>query len=185
MYTKCECCGQELKAEHLQGETRNTLNIHGRSKDPRARLLSPLAARPFRLGNLIFSSFEGFYQGLKFPEDDPRRVEAFASAYGHAKKFGPQAEGKYAWWGGEQFAYASKRHREIIELGGRASIVQCADRSQALLDTGNMKLTHETNEERRKGGPIAPWTASDFCELMERIREELRARSSVGRAEDS
>ena len=81
----------------LAGEENGTLNIHSRSRDERARRLSPLFNRPFELDDTIFSSFEGFFNGIKFPEGDKRRKLAFASSYGHAQRFGSQTDGATVW----------------------------------------------------------------------------------------
>lgn len=145
------------------------LNIYARSVDARARLLSALANRPFQIGRQMFASLEGFYQGIKFGWDDPRRERAFASSFGYAKQFSDQAGRVSVWWDDEVVPYASLRHKEIIEIGFRASFDQNPDRLAALVATRGLRLRHETGEEDE---PDAPLTRDGFCALLTKIRSE-------------
>lgn len=152
------------------GVISGTLNIHSRSQDTRARMLSPLFSRPFELDGHMFSSFEGFFNGIKFPEGDPRRKRAFASSYGYAQRFGDEAQNVWVWWGGKRIPFGSRTHIEIITQAHRASILQNDDLKQVLADTGNLELTHkiETRED-----PI--YSEKMFCETLTKLRSELEA----------
>lgn len=154
------------------GERDGYLNITSRSRDPRARLLSALANRPFQFAEshyVWYASLEGWYQGIKFPPDDQRRYEAFASCFGHAKAFSKLAEREFVWWGFERLKYAGPLHRELIESAFRASFISGSDREHALLDTWGLVLVHETGEE---DAPDSPLTKAEFAQLLMRIREE-------------
>ncbi len=153
----------------LAGEVNGELNIISTSRDPRARFLSNLVNRPFEMEGQMFASFEGFYQGIKFPPEDRRRWRAFASSYGYAKQFGQEAIGDYVWWPDEKIHYASRRHKEILARGLRASFEQNPDRMEALLATRGLKLRHETGEKEK---PYSPLPKKEFCKLLTRIRDK-------------
>jgi hypothetical protein len=169
------------------GERNGYLNITSRSRGPRARLLSALANRPFQFeydwrasaSRHWYSSLEGWYQGIKFSPDDPRRYEAFASCFGHAKAFSKQAENQYVWWGGfAPIVYASPPHKQLIEAAFRASFPKGSDREKALLDTRGLKLVHETNEP---DAPDSPLTKVEFAALLTKIRIERSVAQRVTR----
>lgn len=153
----------------LAGEEDGCINVHSRSRELRARLLSALYNRPFQIGGQWFASLEGFYQGIKFPLDDIRRYQAFASCFGHAQSFSKLAEREYVWWAFETIPYASHRHLQIVEIGFRESFRQCPDRMEALCATAGLQIIHETGQADAPGGVMPSWK---FCEFLTRIREE-------------
>lgn len=116
----------------------------------------------------MFASFEGFFNGIKFPKEDPRRRRAFASSYGYAQRFGNESENKWVWWPDKQFPFGSLEHIEIVKEAHRASILQNDDLKQVLVETGGLVLTHkiETQED-----PI--YTENMFCETLMQLRSEL------------
>lgn len=166
------------------GEIDGYLNVTSRSRDKRARLLSALANRPFqfeenpyvtrRTGSMFpnyrwYASLEGWYQGIKFPIDDPRRYEAFSSCFGHAKAFSRQAEREFVFWGFDRYVYADTLHKMLIGAAFRASFIPGSDRERALLDTEGLVLVHETNEP---DAPDSPLTKVEFAKLLMVIRME-------------
>lgn len=157
----------------LAGQIGNTFNVHSKSRDERARLLSNFANRPFRIGGDMFASVEGFIQGIKFPqklmEVDDLRYRAFASTGNYAKSWAKLTLYRYVWWNGGELEYGSDAHHQLIESAIRAKFEQNPDCMEALLSTSEFALTHDT------GGPESPDTslpAKLFCEILTKIRDE-------------
>lgn len=145
------------------------LNIGSRSDDWRAGRLSNFSADPFTLDGVRLASVEGFIQGIKFPENDPRRKRAFQSTGRDAKRLGMEAERKFVWWQGQVILYRSPEHQHLIEHAIRAKFEQNPEALKALLATKGATLTHDL------GHPESPRTslpAKVFCDILTRIREE-------------
>lgn len=156
----------------LAGKTDNEFNVNSRSRNPNAKLLSALANRPFEIDGQMFSSIEGFYQGIRFPPDDRRRLRAFASSYGYAQQFRREGSKEFVWWQDKQIPYGSAEHKALIELAFRADFDQNPDRLEALKRTKGLRIRHETGEEDE---PDSPFTKEEFCTLLTKIREEALA----------
>jgi predicted NAD-dependent protein-ADP-ribosyltransferase YbiA (DUF1768 family) len=148
-----------------------TLNITSKSDDLRARILSNFSGYSFTLDGLKFASVEGFIQGTKFPENDPRRNAAFGLMGKEAKKYGTYAERKFVWWGGKEIPYASEEHRNLIERAIRAKFNQSPQAIKALLATRDLVLIHDTGEPEP---PDTSLPASIFCRILMDIREEKK-----------
>lgn len=145
------------------------LNIGSKSDDWRAKRLSNFSADPFVLNGIQFASVEGFIQGTKFPENDPRRKQAFQSVGKDAKRFGRDAERRFVWWQSQIISYGSPEHHRLIERAIRAKFEQNPEALKALTATKGMTLTHDL------GHPESPNTslpATVFCDILTRIREE-------------
>ena len=54
-----------------------TLNIGSKTDDWRAQECSNFSHSPFWLWDIHFASVEGFWAGLKFPEDSDEQLQAF------------------------------------------------------------------------------------------------------------
>lgn len=159
---------QEQEKENIEA---GILNIGSRSEDWRAKRLSNFSYDRFQLDGVEILSVEGFIQGIKFPENDPRREKAFYSWGVDAKRFGRKAppERKFVWWKGEAILYGSEKHHVLIEGAIRAKFEQNKGAMEALLETVGMTLTHNL------GHPESPHTslpAKVFCEILTRIRKE-------------
>lgn len=146
-----------------------TLNIGSKTDDWRARRLSNFSADPFVLDEIHFASVEGFIQGTKFPEDDPRRERAFQSIGKEAKRFGRGAERKFVWWQGQLISYGSLEHHRFIERAIRAKFKQSPETLRALLATKDMTLTHDLGHPESLNTSLP---AKVFCDILTRIREE-------------
>ncbi len=154
----------------LAGESNGELNVHSRSRDPRARVLSALANRPFEFEGEMFGSFEGFFNGIKFHKNEPRRRRAFASSFGYAQRFGDEAQNKWVWWKDKQIASGSFKHRTLIKRAHRESIMHNPDRMQALIDSAGLVITHNIDTP---SPPDSPYSHDDFCAELTEFREEL------------
>ncbi len=153
----------------LAGKIDNTFNVHSKSRDERARLLSNFANRPFRINGHMTASVEGFIQGIKFPFDDERRERAFASVGGYAKSFSLWAPKRRVWWNGFEREYGSQEHIELIAFAISAKFDQNSDCMNALLATKGLRLTHQTSEPE---SPDTSLPAAVFCEILTALRDK-------------
>ncbi|ANY16552.1 hypothetical protein [Bordetella pseudohinzii] len=152
----------------------NSLNISSTSADWRGLALSNFGLSPFVLDDMLFASVEGFVQGIKFAENDPRRLQAFQLSGWEAKHLGDQADRSGAYWNGQRLPYGSTQHHRLIETAIRVRIEQCIGLQRALLSTNGLDLVHDTG---RKEAPTTSLPATVFCRILTAIREELlRAR---------
>jgi len=150
-------------------------NIGGRRPEGQPEdLLSNFPALGFVIDGVELASTEGFIQGIKFPEGDPRREQAFRMSGGKAKRMARGAEGRFVWWQGTEIAYGSFEHHALIERAIRAKFDQQPTAMQMLLATEGMELIHDlgTPESATTSMP-----ARVFCAILTRIREERLARS--------
>jgi predicted NAD-dependent protein-ADP-ribosyltransferase YbiA (DUF1768 family) len=162
------------------GSTENTINASSTSTDWRGLALSNFGLSPFVLDGMVFASVEGFIQGIKFPEGDPRRAAAFASSGWPAKHLGDTADRSGAYWGGARVAYGSPDHHRLIERAMRARIAQSVGLQEILRSTGNATLIHDTGAGA--DSPTTSLPASVFCRVLTEIRSELLADKSRSKA---
>lgn len=162
----------------LAGKIGNLFNIHSKSRDERARLLSNFANRPFELGGFWMASTEGFIQGIKFPRHERRRYRAFASSGSFAKKQSPELAPSMVYFAEElpsgkhvdiRVPYGSNEHHRIIERAIRAKFYQNEDCMEALVTTVGMTLIHNTGEPESLDTSLP---AEVFCKILAEIRNE-------------
>jgi len=150
-----------------------TLNISSASTDWRGLALSNFGLSPFVLDGKLFASVEGFIQGIKFPEGDPRRDAAFLSSGWPAKHLGDTADRRGAYWGGARLPYGSADHHRLIERAIRARIAQSRGLQEALKSTADATLIHDTGAGA--DSPTTSLPASVFCRILTEIRADLLA----------
>ncbi len=165
------------------GSTDRTINISSTSTDWRGVALSNFGLSPFVLDGILFASVEGFIQGIKFLEGDPRRAAAFISSGWAAKRLGGTADRSGAYWGGARLPYGSPDHHRLIERAMRARIEQCLGLQEALRSTADATLIHDTGAGA--DSPTTSLPASVFCRILTEIRSDLIAGTSRARAEPS
>ena len=148
----------------------DALNIGSRSSDWRARRLSNFSDDDVVLDEVKVASVEGFIQGIKFPEGDPRRSQAFTATGFEAKRLGKGSLRSFVWWKGQQIVFGSSEHHHLIERAIRAKFDQNSVARAALIATDSLRLTHDL------GHPESPHTSLPsrvFCDILTRIRQEL------------
>ena len=164
------CAAVEAR-EATKGQPEKTLNVSSTSTDWRGLALSNFGLSPFVLDGMLFASVEGFVQGIKFPEGDPRREAAFASSGWPAKHLGDTADRSGAYWGGVCLPYGSPDHHRLIERAIRARIAQSKGLQEALKSTADAALIHDTGASAES--PTTSLPASVFCRILTEIRSEL------------
>lgn len=135
------------------------------------RLVSNLAETPFVLDERAYASIEGFWQGLKFPDETDR--QRIAALSGPAAKRAGHAAPK-----SDAIAYAGKPvrvgtidHWELMERACRAKFDQCETARDALLSTGQALLEHKVKVDSRTIPGVV------MADIWMRIRGDLRRRS--------
>ena len=145
------------------------INITSRSPGE-LRLVSNFAAAHFVLDGLDYASVEGFWQGLKFPEEaDRRRLAALVGS--KAKDAGYYAPKSDAF----TYARATVRvgtwdHWQLMEKACAAKFEQCEAARAALLSTGKRPLVHQVKRDSRSIPGVI------MADIWMRIRAGIQAR---------
>jgi predicted NAD-dependent protein-ADP-ribosyltransferase YbiA (DUF1768 family) len=150
------------------------INITSRSPGE-LKLISNFAAAHFTLDGLDYASVEGFWQGLKFPDDaDRRRLAALVGS--KAKDAGyhaPKLDGfTYA---GATVRVGTWDHWQLMEKACLAKFEQCEAPRAALLSTGRRPLVHQVKPDSRSIPGVI------MADIWMRIRAGLQARIEAGR----
>lgn len=151
---------------------RPSLNVSSTSNDWRGVALSNFPLSPFMLDGNLFASIEGFIQGIKFPDGDQRRIQAFQSSGWDAKNLGEQADRSGAYWANQRIPYGSDDHHRLIARAIRARIEQSAGLREVLTSTIGLTLVHETGHQE---APTTSLPAVVFCRVLSDLRDELSA----------
>lgn len=153
---------------------RKPINITSRSTDEGHRLISNLAHTPFNLDGHDFASIEGFWQGLKFPDEAVRR--SIAKLHGHeARLAGSPAETHDNFlYQGQQVRVGTWDHWKLMERACEAKFKQHAEAKAALLATGSRPLTHKTGRDSHNIPAVI--MADIWMSIRDRIREEEASR---------
>jgi predicted NAD-dependent protein-ADP-ribosyltransferase YbiA (DUF1768 family) len=144
------------------------INITSRSPMP-FRLVSNFAQAPFVLDGQSYASVEGFWQGLKFPDDGDRR--RLAALYGSAAKdagFRAPPSDTFMYCG-QAVRTGTFDHWQLMERACFAKFEQDQPARDALLATGTRPLVHQVRRDSRTiPGAI-------MAEIWMRIRARLAA----------
>jgi predicted NAD-dependent protein-ADP-ribosyltransferase YbiA (DUF1768 family) len=131
------------------------------------RLISNLAETSFELDGRWYSSVEGFWQGLKFPDEADR--ERLAELAGHAARTaGPKSEpGDRVVYQGREIVVGTVDHWELMERANMAKFEQDEEARAALLSTGSRRLVHQVPVDSRTIPGVV------MADIWMRIRDEL------------
>jgi predicted NAD-dependent protein-ADP-ribosyltransferase YbiA (DUF1768 family) len=145
---------------------REPLNITSRSPTP-LRLISNFAHTPFILDGSSYASIEGFWQGLKFPEDTDRR--RLAALYGSEAKdagfYAPASEELN--YRGRKVRIGTWEHRQLMERACDAKFQQNEKAAAALRMTSKRPLVHRTKPDSKTIPGVI------MAEIWMRIRDQL------------
>jgi predicted NAD-dependent protein-ADP-ribosyltransferase YbiA (DUF1768 family) len=132
-----------------EAEARNEpLNITSRSPGE-LRLISNFADTPFELDGMTYAGIEGFWQGLKFPDDADRQrlAKLYGSAARDAGYHAPASEELY--YGGKRIRVGTWDHWQLMKLACVAKFAQHEAARAALQSTGKRPLVHETKPDSK------------------------------------
>jgi predicted NAD-dependent protein-ADP-ribosyltransferase YbiA (DUF1768 family) len=133
---------------HLEA-CREPINVSSRSTDEAVRLISNFAYMPFSLHGRTHASVEGFWQGLKFPDDESRL--RIAQLHGlEAKQAGAGApEAETVVYEGRTIRVGTYEHWGVMYEACWAKFTQHGEAQRALLGTGARPLTHRSRRDSR------------------------------------
>jgi predicted NAD-dependent protein-ADP-ribosyltransferase YbiA (DUF1768 family) len=131
------------------------------------RLIANLAEAPFELDGRRYASTEGFWQGLKFPDEASRL--RLAGMSGHAAKSAapPVGPGDWVVYEGKNVCVGTIDHWALMERACRAKFTQHAGARAALLSTGDTPLIHKVEPDSRTIPGIV------MADIWMRIRADL------------
>ena len=116
------------------------INASFKSKNSTERKLSNLSHTPFVFEGRECDSFEGFYQGIKRSGDDIQN-HIFKTSGIYAKNYSKPT--KFVYFNGKTFRAGSKEHHELLFQAQLCKYTHNKEAREALLSTGNAKLTHK------------------------------------------
>ncbi len=129
------------------------VNIHSRSENPDARILSNLTRTPFNYGGYNFQCVEAALQGIKF-EDKERRERVFKMSGREALAAGREitnsikaGEKRFVYWNDREIVYNSDEHRDLLKEFIKAKIRQNPDVQTALLNLSDNFIYYYVGEE--------------------------------------
>ncbi len=124
---------------------REPINITAKAPRP-LNLISNFAQTPFKLDGRGYASIEGFWQGLKFPQEaDRTRLAALSGS--QAKDAGAAAPASdLIVYEDELIRVGTWDHWQLIEQACFAKFSQHAGARTALLGTGARPLVHEIGQ---------------------------------------
>ncbi|PXW54553.1 hypothetical protein C7450_11184 [Chelatococcus asaccharovorans] len=141
--------GAALHAMGNEAEAcREPLNITSRSPGE-LRLISNFAHTPFVLDGMTYAGIEGFWQGLKFPDEADR--QRLAGLYGSAARdagyYAPRSEELH--YGGKRVLIGTWDHWQLMKRACIAKFAQHDGARAALHATGKRPLVHHVKPDSR------------------------------------
>lgn len=140
-------------------------NAYFKSNNGTERQISNLAHSVFTFQGRECHSLEGFYQGIKRNGDDIQN-HIFQTFGLHAKNQSKPT--KFVYFNGEKYKAGSKEHHNLILEAQKCKFSQCQKSKEALLSTGNSKITHKT------GRDSALYPAKVYCKHLTTVRTLLQ-----------
>lgn len=160
--------GASLHALGPEAEAcREPLNITSRSPGP-LRLIGNFAHTPFEFEERAYASTEGFWQGLKFPDEADRRRLALmhGSAAKDAGAHAPAAD--TLTFDGKTIRIGTWDHWQLMKRACVAKFDRHDAARDALLSTGHRPLVHHTKPDSRTIPGVI------MAEIWTRIRQRLQ-----------
>jgi len=143
------------------------LNITSRSPGV-LRLISNFSPTPFELDGARYASVEGFWQGLKFPDEPDRRRLAVLHG-SQAKDAGYHApRSDVISYRGQVVRVGTWEHWRLMEAACAAKFEQCEAAQAALRSTGERPLTHRMRQDSRTIPGVI------LADVWMRLRRKLR-----------
>lgn len=141
------------------------VNVYFKSSNKVEKQLSNLAFSPFLIRGRECHSLEGFYQGIK--RSNPEMQNHVFKTFGlNAKNMSKPTE--YVYFDGAKYKVGSKDHHNLILEAQIAKYTQDENSKQALLSTGNSKITHNVGRDSQF------YPAKVFCKHLNQVRKQLQ-----------
>lgn len=147
------------------------INCASSSEEEVGRDMSNFAHTPFIFRGREIASVEGFYQGIKFQEEE-KRAKVFAMHGVYARSAGKKAKTKQTTFDGQTFTMGSTEHHAIMKEAIRAKMEQHPEITRAFVATNPRPVIHETGRPARKSA----FPVEVFCRIISELREEFAAK---------
>jgi len=154
--------GNPLVLAHVE-----PINITFDSVPMPLQLIANLAEAPFELDGRRYASTEGFWQGLKFPDEASRQRIAGMSGHEAKSAAPPLGPGDWVVYEGKNVCVGTLDHWALMERACRAKFTQHAGARSALLSTGGTPLVHKVEPDSRTIPGIV------MADIWTRIRADL------------
>lgn len=151
-----------------------TVNMFRGSPWP-GNVLSNFADTPFVIDDVYCACSESFIQSLKL--SDASEQQEFCSLQGQEawEKGSENTEIVFStgkiWWRGVPYSLHSLEHFELVKRGLAAKFSQSEKAREALIATGDAKLTHVYGQRPGKKQSLP---VDMFCQIVTELRYELR-----------
>lgn len=176
----CTRCGATILAKDQESHYHifitlsnvEEVNVSSDSPDKAAADMSNFSAHSFVIDGDTMASVEGFVQGIKFPEGDARREEAFAAVGKKAKMIGKEALEigcGYVWWKERQIVYGSVKHHALIKRAIVAKFEQNPDALKSLLSTKKKTIKHDLGHPESENTSLPK---DVFVRILTEIRDK-------------
>jgi predicted NAD-dependent protein-ADP-ribosyltransferase YbiA (DUF1768 family) len=155
---------------------REPINVTSFSPDP-IRLIANFAPTPFELDGERYACVEAFWQSLRFPLEERRRIAGLAGPV--AKQISDkQPYGSYVIYAGQNIAVGAFDHWQLMRRACRAKFDQNDNARTALIETGERPLVHHVPRDSRTIPGVI------MAEIWMQLRAELQ-RAPAKRARNS
>ncbi len=131
--------------------------------------LSNFTRSPFVLDGVKWESFEGFWQGIKFPEGNEKRKIAQQLHGTEAKKISQGIQSTHLFYGGKKIDFGSNELYALAKRAERQRFLQNQEQLKALLSTRNARLIYIVSMQDSKSLP-----RKVFCKILMELREEFQ-----------
>jgi predicted NAD-dependent protein-ADP-ribosyltransferase YbiA (DUF1768 family) len=172
--------GQTFRLASLgrrQDACREPINVTSQSPDVAIQLISNFAHTPFTLDGRAYASIEGFWQCLKYPDDESRL--AIARLHGMEARMARAGavEAPSIEYEGRAIRVGTWDHWQLMLRACRAKFMQHTEARRALLSTGERPLTHKTRKDSRTIPGVV------MADIWMRVRRELAEDGKADRSE--
>ncbi len=155
------------------------MDIGSRDSNPVSRTLSNFHAHCFELDGVVCNSMEGFLQSLKFKPPDIQAdvcklIGIGAKRRGSGKNW---QRSQTLHWRGMDIKRRSQAYQDLLDRAYDALASQSEKFREALLATGNAKLTHSIG---RVDPSRTVLTRQEFCSRLTKIRTRLQSEQEKG-----
>jgi predicted NAD-dependent protein-ADP-ribosyltransferase YbiA (DUF1768 family) len=165
--------GATLTALGPQAEAcREPINVTSFSPEP-IRLIANFAPTPFELDGERYACVEAFWQSLRFPLEERRRIATLAGPVAKQESE-KQPYGSHVVYGGGMIAVGAFDHWQLMRRACRAKFAQNENARAALLGTGERPLIHRVRHDSRTIPGVI------MAEIWMDLRDELRRSPAKG-----
>jgi predicted NAD-dependent protein-ADP-ribosyltransferase YbiA (DUF1768 family) len=149
---------------------REPINVTSFSPDP-IRLIANFAPTPFDLDGERYACVEAFWQSLRFPIEERRRIAGLAGPVAKQES-DKQPYGSDVVYAGKTIAVGAFDHWQLMRRACRAKFEQNDNARTALIETGERPLVHHVPRDSRTIPGVI------MAEIWMQLRAELQRASA-------